>query len=68
MRDTLIMAAKILALRFYNFWIRPGLVHLGIVECYENPRIVERISTPYYYLYECTNCGTRRSGGPTSGP
>lgn len=65
MRDTLIMAAKILALRFYNFWIKPGLVYLGIVECCEAPRIVERISTPYYWEYECKNCGTKRSGSPS---
>ena len=39
------------------------LVQFGFRPCCDKQKIVQRVSTPEYYSYECLNCGNIKSGG-----
>ncbi len=39
------------------------LVQFGFRPCCDNQKIVQRVCTPEFYSYECTNCGNIKSGG-----
>jgi hypothetical protein len=40
------------------------LVHFGIRPCCSRQKIVARHDSPYYYEFECVNCGHIKTGSP----
>lgn len=60
---TIRTAFRTLGLRLYNFFIRPGLLQLGVIECCENSDLEEKAFGLFYYEYKCRNCGNVLRGG-----